>query len=70
MHSLKTKITSAISTAVLFSAAVIMTGLGFALAAALAVFALLTLAVALLSAPFVGFAEDRSRDAYPADSAA
>ena len=70
MNTLKTKITTAVSTAVLFAAAVVMTGLGFALAAALAIFAFMALAVALVCAPFVGRADAASPQTDAADMAA
>ena len=63
MKNLINKLTAALSSAVLFAAAVTMTGLGFALVAALAVFAFMALAVALLSAPFIGLAQDEELNA-------
>lgn len=46
------KITTAISGAVLFVAAIAMAGLGFAVIAMLAFFAFLAVGIALLAAPF------------------
>lgn len=57
MKTLINKATSAISGAVLFAAAVAMAGLGFAVIASLAIFALFAVGVALLAAPFVSMAQ-------------
>ncbi len=54
MKTLINKMTSAVSNAVLFAAAIVMAGLGFALVGTLALFGVLALGVALLAAPFVG----------------
>jgi len=54
MTTLINKITTAISGAVLFAAAMVMTGLGLAVVATLAAFAFLAVGVALLAAPFAG----------------
>ncbi len=53
MKNLMNKATSAISGAVLFAAAIAMAGLGFAIVASLAIFALFAIGIALLAAPFV-----------------
>lgn len=53
MTNLMTRIKSAVSNTVLFAAAIVMAGLGFALMGMLALFALITVGVALIAAPFV-----------------
>ena len=53
MKSLINKIVTAISGVVLFAAAIAMAGLGFAVIASLAFFAICAMGVALLAAPFV-----------------
>ncbi len=52
MTNLIHKLSSALSNAVLFAAAVIMAGLGFAVVGTLALFALLAVGVAMIAAPF------------------
>jgi len=57
MMKLTNKLTSAISNTVLFTAAIVMTGLGFALVGMLALFALMAVGVALIASPFVTVAQ-------------
>lgn len=57
MKTLINKVTTAISGAVLFAAALAMAGLGFAMIALLAFFAFIAIGVALLAAPFAPAAE-------------
>ena len=56
MTTLINKITTAVSGAVLFAAAIAMAGLGFAVIATLALFAFLAVGIALLAAPFANTA--------------
>jgi hypothetical protein len=67
MNTLITKLTSAISGAVLFAAGCVMAGLGFALVAMLAVFGFVALGVALLATPFLGWSQPHPSD--PASTA-
>ncbi|MEL7111428.1 MAG: hypothetical protein AAGK93_00640 [Pseudomonadota bacterium] len=53
MKTLINKITTAVSGAVLFAAAIAMAGLGFAVIATLAFFAVLAIGITLLTAPFI-----------------
>lgn len=59
MKTLINKVTTAISGAVLFAAAIAMAGLGFAVIASLAIFAFFALGIALLASPFVRMAQDK-----------
>jgi len=52
MTNLINKLTTAISNTVLFAAAIVMAGLGFAVAGTLALFALVAVGVAMIAAPF------------------
>lgn len=52
MTNLINKISTALSNTVLFAAAVVMAGLGFAVVGTLALFALLAIGVAMIAAPF------------------
>jgi membrane protein implicated in regulation of membrane protease activity len=62
MTNLINTLTSAISNTVLFTAAVIMAGLGFVFVGTLALFALLAIGVAMIASPFVARAEAASDD--------
>jgi len=62
MKNLINKITTAVSGAVLFAAALAMAGLGFAVLGTLALFAIMALGLALLAAPFVRLSHEVSRD--------
>jgi hypothetical protein len=53
MTNLITKFKSAVSTAVLFAAAVFMVGLGFAFVGTIALFGLVAVAVAMIASVFV-----------------
>ena len=53
MNTLFAKITSALSTAVAIVAALTLAGLGFAVVATLATFALAAMGIAMLAAPFL-----------------
>ena len=73
MKSLINKALSAVSTIILFAAGCIMAGLGFAVIAALGVFALIAVGVALLASPFAGSmqpASDAPASDAPADTTA
>jgi len=63
MKNLTNKLTSAISGAVLFVAAIAMAGLGFVALGTLALFAFIALGVALLAVPFAKMNHDASHDA-------
>ncbi len=52
MTNLFNKLGTALSNTVMFAAAVIMAGLGFAVMGTLAVFAVLAIGIALIAAPF------------------
>ncbi len=67
MNNLINKITSAVSGAVLFAAACVMAGLGFAVLGTLAVFALFAVGIALLAAPFVALAQKSDADVEDAE---
>ncbi len=66
MKALTNTLKTALSNVVLFAAACVMAGVGFAFVATLAVFAFFAMGVALFAAPFVGLSQ--SQDAAP-DSA-
>ena len=66
MTNLITKTKAAVSNTVLFAAAVIMMGLGFAFVGALALFGLMAMGVALLAAPFVARPVPATADAKTA----
>jgi predicted exporter len=53
MTNLITKLTTALSNTVLFTGAIVMVGVGFAAVGTLALFALVAVGVAMLTAPFV-----------------
>ncbi|MEL7345080.1 MAG: hypothetical protein AAFN59_09510 [Pseudomonadota bacterium] len=53
MTNLIKKLSAALSNTVLFAAAIIMAGLGFAVVGTLALFALVAFGIALIAAPFV-----------------
>ncbi|MEO1637917.1 MAG: hypothetical protein AAFU41_01555 [Pseudomonadota bacterium] len=57
MNTLITKIKSAISTAALLIFGAVMAGLGLATVGLLALFALVTIGMALLAAPFVALSQ-------------
>ena len=63
MTNLITKITSALSNAVLLAAALVMAGLGFAFVGTLALFALMAVGVAVIAAPFVAQPQQADADA-------
>lgn len=63
MTSLINKFSTAVSSTVLFAAAIVMAGLGFAFLGMLALFALMALGVALIAAPFVAQPDDTVADA-------
>ncbi|WP_136439503.1 hypothetical protein [Pacificoceanicola onchidii] len=70
MKTLINKITTAITGAVLFTAAIAMAGLGFAVMASLAVFAVIAIGIALLAAPFASMAIKEEGEAEAAQTAA
>lgn len=70
MKSFANKLKSVISSAVVFTAACVMAGLGLAVIATLAVFAVLAMGAALISAPFVGAAVAEDEPSLDADVAA
>ena len=63
MTNLINKATAAVSNTVLFAAAVVMAGLGFAVVGTLALFALMAVGVAMIAAPFVSLAQPAPADA-------
>ena len=67
MKNLINKITTAVSGVVLFAAAIAMAGLGFAVIATLALFALLAIGVALLAAPFAKTANEEDESVEDAE---
>ncbi|MEL6681253.1 MAG: hypothetical protein AAFQ09_01250 [Pseudomonadota bacterium] len=67
MKTLITKITTALSGAVLFAAAIAMAGLGFAVIASLTILAFFAIGIALLAAPFVGMAQQEQEITKEAD---
>lgn len=62
MKTLINKMTTALSGAVLFAAAIAMAGLGFAVIATLAIFAVFAIGVALIAAPFVPVAQPETAE--------
>lgn len=60
MTNLFNKLSNALSNVVLFTAAVVMAGLGFAVVGALALFALVAVAVAMIASPFVQLQKQRN----------
>jgi membrane protein implicated in regulation of membrane protease activity len=60
MTTLIEKLTSAMSSTVLFIAAVIMAGLGFAVIGTLALFALVAIGVAIIASPFLARADTQT----------
>ncbi len=58
MTTLINKISTAVSSAVLFAAAIAIAGLGFAVIASLAFFAFLAIGITLLAAPFAPTANE------------
>ena len=60
MTNLIAKLTSAMSNTVLFIAAVIMVGLGFAVIGTLALFALMAIGVAIIASPFLTRADTQT----------
>ncbi len=70
MKTLIDKTTSAVAAVVLFAAACAMVGLGFALAGALAVFALISVGIAILAAPFAKLAQRPADDLADAKTTA
>lgn len=66
MKNLITKITTTLSNVVLFASACVMAGLGFAVVATLAFFALMAVGVALLASPFAMAQQPKADDAEPA----
>ena len=69
MKTFINKVTSAISGAVLFAAAMAMAGLGFAVVVSLAIFAFFAIGISLLTAPFVPVSQ-KNEAATDADIAA
>ena len=67
MKNLINKITTAVSGVVLFAAAIAMAGLGFAVIATLALFALIAIGVALLAAPFAKTANEEDESVEDAE---
>lgn len=67
MTTLINKITTAVSGAVLFAAAIAMAGLGFAVIATLAFFAFLAIGIALLAAPFARTASEEDENIEDAE---
>jgi hypothetical protein len=63
MTTLINKFTSAVSNAVLFAAAFLMVGLGFAFVGTLALFALIAVGVAMIASPFITLAQPAAADA-------
>lgn len=53
MTDLMNKFSTALSHTVLFAAAVVMAGIGFAVVGTLALFALMAIGVAMIAAPFI-----------------
>lgn len=53
MTNLTNKLTTAASNAVLFTAGLVLAGLGFAIVGSVALFALMAVGVALVAAPFI-----------------
>lgn len=70
MKTLINKMTATLSNVVLFVAAAVMAGLGFAVLGALALFALLAMGVALIAAPFAALAHPAEADDAEAPAAA
>ncbi|MBT8459331.1 MAG: hypothetical protein KJN60_06675 [Boseongicola sp.] len=58
MTNLINTLTSAMSNAVLFTAAVVLAGLGFAFVGTLALFALVAIGVTIIASPFFAHAAD------------
>ncbi len=65
MKNLTQSITSIAATVVLFCVGGVMAGIGLAVVATLAVFALALAGLTILAAPFVGVVQDRAADAAP-----
>jgi hypothetical protein len=63
MKNLIATLTSAVSKTVLFTAAVVMVGLSFALVGTLALFALIAAGIGMIAAPFAVRAQAASTDA-------
>lgn len=63
MITLRDKISSALSTMVLFAASIVMAGLGFAFLGTLALFGLAAFGVAMIAALFVAKPETTEADA-------
>ncbi|WP_371170822.1 hypothetical protein [Aliiroseovarius sp. 2305UL8-7] len=70
MNTLINKITSAVSGAILFVAAIAMAGLGFAAVGVLALFALVGIGIALIAAPFANLARRDSLTGFEQDEKA
>lgn len=70
MTTLITKTTTAVSKIALFAIGCVMAGLGLAMMSMLALFALFTIGLAFLAAPFVAAAQSRSvQDAQTTEDA-
>ncbi len=67
MTNLINKTTNALSNTILFAAAVVLTGLGFAVIGTLALFGLMAVGVAMIASPFAMMAKP---EPAPADVAA
>ncbi len=63
MKNLMNTLTAAVSNTVLFAAAIVMAGLGFAVVGTLALFALMAVGVAMIASPFVASARTDDADA-------
>ena len=70
MKNLLNKVAGAASGAIVFAAACVMAGLGFAVVATLAVFGFIALATAVLVSPFIAMAQPNDDDAQDAKAAA
>ena len=67
MNTIVNKIATTVSSVVLFAAACVMAGLGFAVVATLAFFALIAVGLTLLAAPFVGLSQNASNETKTTD---
>ena len=67
MTNLINIITTAVSNTVLFTASLVMAGIGFALVGMLAVFALMAVGVAIIASPFITATQpERAKPEIPA----
>ena len=70
MNTIVSKFATTVSSVVLFAAACVMAGLGFATLSVLAVFALVAIGMAMLAAPIMAMAQPEMQPETQPDAAA